>query len=103
MLKLIQKQTHEMKMGERYRCNPVGAELKWPRSPSVNNGDIDVMVISVVSTDAIVVPVEYLKNLMTSAEPKFQAFILAMIDIIAKDQEKLEGTVEHTGPRGHYL
>lgn len=102
MLKLKQVHRHEMKMGGNFRSNPVGAELKWPKSPRVVEGDIDCVVETHVTQDALIIPVDYLRKLMETANPEFRDFINGMISILMKDQENLTGTIEFTGFRKHY-
>ena len=102
MLQLKQTERHEMKMGGNFRSNPVGAELKWPRSPTVKEGDIDCVVETHVTQDALIIPVDYLRSLTETAEPKFKAFMHSMINILMEDQKDLTGVVEFTGKRKHY-
>lgn len=105
MLILKQCKTHKMKMGKHYVNNPVGAVLKWPRSPAVIDSDVEVDVVSYTAQEAVLVPIEYARRMFETfiRDEKSKKDMNQMLDILMSDQKSLEGIIEHkNGHRAHY-
>ena len=104
MLKLKQAVTHQMKVRDG-RSNPAMQTLHWPNSPTVTENPkdyIDCAVTTYVTSDALIIPVDYLRTLISTLPDENNKHLSQMIDILVNDQKNLEGEVAFTGGRGHY-
>lgn len=115
MLKLKTVKVHEMMIAKGRESNPAMAQVHWPKSPTVTDNPkvfSPVEVKTWIEQDAILIPIEYLKDLIILGTPDgveeedehgHRKFLLSMVDVLANDQRKLKGTIVHDkGERSHY-
>ena len=101
MITIRTKNVHKMKVGVRFKNNPIGSELKWPKSPRVNKGEIDCELVTYDESPAIIITVEQFENLAGcfGANIEDREFIMNQIKKYIAEQKDLTGVINYTPKR----